>query len=843
LPRPSPIIGRGSQTFWRRWLSGLIQDVRHGARVFARNPAFTVIAIVSIAFGTGANVAMFSLADNLLLRPLPVPRPSQMLTVGSRVDSGLSTFTVASYPDYVDLRERSRSFSSLAASVYEFAPIAPNRNASPQMKLVSFVNGDFFRMLGVEPALGRGFLTEEDRVEGRNAVVILSHGLWQQDFAGDPEVLGRTIMISGIEFTVVGIAPESFTGLHRIIRESAFIPLAMWPRVSVFPHMNPLTARDFRVLNVHGRLSPDVTLSEARVELATLAQALEHAYPETNARQSLVAKNELAIQFERSPLYSWLMVVLTALSMAVLCVACANVAGLLASRAPVRAREIAIRLAVGAGRARLVRQLITESLGIACAGAIAGLGVGHVGVLLLRQIDFPTEVFSMPLLRLDRRVFALSVLMAAGSAFLFGLGPAIQTTRVNLVASLKTGDVEITTRQRLFGRNMLVALQVALCLAILTVSVWAYRVVGRAFSDGPGFRTTQLAKITLAPLQARYSEEQAAVFFERALDGARRLAGVERATVTSAMPLFSWESALIVPEGYSLPEGQTSVRSYTNSVDEDYFSTMEIPIQAGRSFTSADRAGARRVAVVSEALARHYWPDSDAIGKRFFVDGETGDDRSGTWVEIVGVARTSAYGYFAEPPQDMIYFPFRQVPRGTMVLLARSEGDSAELVAPLRKLAQDLDAGVPAYDTQTIEAFYAARATTLGSVLTRLMGGMGLMGLSLTMVGLYGLVSYSVSRRTREIGIRVAIGATHRGVLTMILRQGFMPALYGLAVGAVLSVALTRTLRTLIPLDERYDASTFFIVVPLVMVITLFAALVPARRASRVNPTVALRCE
>jgi putative ABC transport system permease protein len=270
---------------------------------------------------------------------------------------------------------------------------------------------------------------------------------------------------------------------------------------------------------------------------------------------------------------------------------------------------------------------------------------------------------------------------------------------------------------------------------------------------------------------------------------------------------------------------------------------MEIPILSGRSFTSADRAGVRRVAVVNEALARHYWPDGDAVGKRVFVDGDTGDDRPRASVEIVGVARTSAYGYFAEPPQDMIYFPFRQMPRGTMVLLARTEGDSADLVAPLRNLARDLDVGVAAYDAQTIEAFYAARATTLGSVIGRLIGGMGLMGLSLTMVGLYGLVSYSVSRRTREIGIRVAIGATHRSVLAMILRQGFMPALYGLAVGAVLCVVLTRTLRTLIPLDDRYEAGTFFIVVPLMMIITLFSAFVPARRASRVDPTVALRCD
>jgi predicted permease len=826
-----------------RWLAGLAHDARHGARVFARNPGFTAIAVISIAFGTGANVAMFSLADNLLLRPLPVHRPTEWLTVGSHVRRGMATFTLMSYPDYVDLRHRARSFSSLIASVFEIASIAKERGAPAQVKLLSFVNGDYFTALGVDPAVGRGFLPEEDRVEGRNPVVVLSHAMWQQDFAGDPSVLGRTILISGVEFTIVGIAPESFTGLHSIIRESAFIPLAMWPKVTVFPHLNPLLARDFRSLSVRGRLAPGGGIAEARAELATIAGALEQAYPETNARQALLAQTELAMRFERSPLDSWMMVVLTTLSMAVLCVACANVAGLLASRAPLRSREIALRLAVGAGRGRLIRQLITESLGIAALGAIAGLGVGHVGVVLLRQIQFPTEVATVPLLQLDRRVFAYSVLMATASAFLFGLGPAIQTTRVNLVSALKTGDAEITKRQRLLGRNLLVAIQVALCLGILTVAVWAYRVVGRAFSEGPGFRTTQIAKITLAPVQAHYSYEASVRFFEQALAGAKQLAGVTGASVTSAMPLFSWESTPIVPEGYRLPEGQTSVRSYTNSVDETYFATMEIPLISGRGFTLADDHRSQRVAVVNETFARHYWPGADPIGKRFFVEGEPGDERPRAWVEVVGVARRSTYGYFAEPPQDMIYFPFRQMPRGRMVLLARSARESADHVTPLRALAHGLDAGVPAYDAQTIELFYAARVTTIGTVMTRLMGGMGLMGLTLTMVGLYGLVSYSVSRRTREIGIRVAIGATYGRVLSMILRQGFTPAAYGLIAGAFVSAALTKLLRTLIPLDHRDDTATLFVVVPLVMVVALLAAFIPARRAARVDPTVALRWE
>ena len=542
--------------------------------MFVKNPAFTAIAVISIAFGTGANVAIFSAADALLLRPLPVPRPTELMTVGFKVRlAGLATRSMTSYADYVDIRERSQSFDSLLAFTSRTAGFNMRPGAPPQVKMTTLVSGNFFRALGIVPLLGRDFRPDEDQVPGRDAVTVLSYGMWKQEFAGDPSVLGQKIRIASIDVTVIGVAPESFTGIEpRLIKEAAFVPLAMWPRFPTSADVNPLTDRGYWALTVKGRLRPGVTLQNAQAEMRAIGSDLARAYPATNKDANLTVETEIQMRYERNMLEAVTLIMLTILSAAVLCVACANVAGLLSSRAPARAREIALRQAIGAGRGRIVRQLLTESLGIAVAGAIGGIAVGYAGVVLLRGYEYPTDVIAVPVMQLDQRAMVFSLVLAIASAFLFGLVPALQTTRGDLVGALKSSDTAAPRRLRLTGRNALVALQVALSLVLLTVTAFVLQMFRGELTEGPGFRTTQMVKLNVDPSQARYDETRAARYFEQVIQSTRQLPGVRIAGLTSAMPFFGSPAyPSIIPEGYPLAEGQTGLATWLSIVDEGYF--------------------------------------------------------------------------------------------------------------------------------------------------------------------------------------------------------------------------------------------------------------------------------
>lgn len=806
-------------------------------------PGFTAIAVVSLAVGIGANCAIFSFADALLLRPLPVARPGEILTVGSTMSieafgaSGLAS----SYRDYVDIRDRNKSFSGLTAFSYATAGFADRPGAVPALKLGMLSSSNVFPVMGVQPALGRAFHPDEDRVPGRDAVVVLGHALWKQQFASDPSVIGLRVDLNGQPFTVIGVAPEEFTGLNRYVRADFFVPLMMAPVFLTDPKAASLEARDARNLTLKGRLAPGVSQATAQAELTTIGADLARAYPDTNRNRRWAVRTELQARIAQSPPDAMLVAMLGTLALAVLLVACANVAGLLTSRAPVRAREMALRLAIGAGRRRLVRQLVTESLLTALAGGVVGLGVGYAGMMLFRQIELPTDLPVLLGFRMDHRALLFSLAVSVASAVLSGMLPALQATRADLTAVIKAGDVSAPGRpRRRWGRMVLVGGQVAVSVVLLTVALFMYRGFRAQLAAGPGYRTDHLLMMSFDTSLVRYTGEQSEKFFEEVADRAREVPGVSRVAMATSVPMGSDGVGVepIAPEGFQFPADKENAAVLSVRVDEHYFDVLGLTLLRGRAFTAEDAAGRPKVAIVNETFARHYWPDEDPVGKRFRLV------RDGTWVEVVGLAKTSKYLFIAEPPTEFVYFPYRQRRPDEMVMILQSAGDPAALAAPLREMVHRLDANLPIYNVRTMEDFYRMRATSIFNVLITTVGGMGLMGLGLAIVGLYALVAYAASRRTREIGIRMAIGADQAAVLKMVLGQGLVLAIVGLVVGLAASVGAGQLLAAAFPSgDDQRDLGTLVIVIPIVLAVTFLAAYVPARRASRASPVLALRQE
>jgi predicted permease len=823
------------------WLERLWQDVQYGGRMLAGSPGFTSVAVLSLAIGIGANCAIFSFADALLLRPLPVARPGEVLTVGST--SALEALSIStllsSYRDYVDIRDRNKSFDGLAAFTYVTAGFTRDPKGVTKLKMGMLVSGNLFTLMGVEPATGRTFRADEDRVPGRDAVVVLGRTMWEQDFGSDPGVLGRTVRINGNELTVIGVAPPEFSGLNQFVRSDFFVPLMMSPRLMSDPKFRSLEARDARNLTLKGRLKPGVTQAAAQTELTAIAADLERAYPDTNKHHGLVVRTELQARMAQDPPDATLVAMLSTLAFAVLFVACANVAGLLTSRAPARAREMALRLAIGAGRGRLVRQLITESLLIAVAGGVLGLAVGYAGMMLFRQIELPTDLPIQLTFQMDRRALLFSLVVAVASAVLFGLVPAIQATRADLTAVMKASDTVTPGRGRRWGRAVLVCAQVTVSVVLLVVAMFMYRGFRQQLASGPGYRTDHLVMMSFDPGLVHYSEAQSQQYFKQVAERARTVPGVKTVTMTTSIPMLndSIGAVTIEPEGFQFPAGKDNATVLASSVDEYYFHTMGLTILQGRNFRVEDAAGAPRVAIVNQQLAEHYWPNQDPLGKRFRLD-----DPDKPWVEVVGLAKTSKYVFIAEPPTEFVYLPYRQKPQQRMILLAESAGDPSSLVTPLRDVVRGLDADMPIYNVRTMEELYRMRAISVFNVIVGTVAALGVMGLGLSIVGLYGLVAYAAGRRTREIGIRMAVGATRSTVLRMVLRQGIVLALVGLVVGLVASVVAGELLRAAFPSgDTPRDFVAPLLVLPIVLTVTFLAAYLPARRASHVNPMQALR--
>jgi macrolide transport system ATP-binding/permease protein len=822
-------------------VENFLQDAQYAIRSLRRTPGLTAFVVITLALGIGMTSATFSMVDGLIFRPYPVPHPSNVVTLVSTTHD--NSFDYFSYREYLDIRDKTKSYDGVIASAdMEAVGFSAQPGATPRVKGGMMVSGNYFRVLGVEPRLGRGFREDEDQVPGRNAVVVLGPDFWRHEFVSDPSVVGRTIRLNGTEFTVIGVAPDAFPGMLTFGVPDFYIPLAMARVLTTDLQKNFFEDRDDRELKVKARLKPGATLEQARNELAVLAQDLEREYPKVNRSRSAEVYTQFEARTQEDE--NWKFgVIFVILALAVLLVACTNVAGLLLSRARARTREIAVRLALGAGRIRLIRLLLTESLILASLGGLAGIAIGYGVVEWFHSKDsivFMTELPAAVPFRMDTRVLLASLALSMLSAVLCGLAPALQSTRVDLVSGLKSADADVPGRKRLWGRNVLVVAQVSMSLMLLTASFLMARSFQHSLLDGTGFAKDHLLMVKFDPRLVQYNEAQAKQFYKLLAERVRETPGVQSEALTQNIPLGQDEfyGLAFVPDGFQMPPDRENFNSTMDTVDEGYFETMGIPILRGRGFLASDTADSLRVAVVNERFAKDYWPAGDAVGKHIRLD-----NRGGTLVEIVGVAQTIKYEGTIEKPMDFVYMPLAQHPISRMVLMLRSSGDPLQLVQPVKDVVHRLDPNMPMLQTRSYEDLYLNAAVKGPGIAIQLVGTMGLVGLLLAIAGLYGLVAYSVSRRTREIGIRMALGAASSDVLRLVMGKGFVLVGIGTVIGLAMGFAVEQLMNSMLFNAGGVDIVAYVIVVPSLFLVTMLAAYVPARRASRIAPTQALRYE
>src|ERR1017187_9910105 len=686
------------------WLTDFLDDAHYAIRSLRRTSGLTAFVVITLALGIGMTSGTFSMVDGLIFRPYPVPHPSGVVTLVSTTHD--SSFDDFSYREYLDIRGQTKSYDGVIANAeMEAVGFSAEPGATPRIRGGMMVSANYFRVLGVEPRLGRGLREDEDQAPGRDAVVVLGPEFWKHEFASDPSVLGRTIRLNGTEFTVIGVAPETFPGMLIFGHPDFYMPLAMARVFSTDRQKNFFEDRDDRELTVRARLKPGTTLRQARNELAVLAKNFEREYPKVNRSRGAAVHTQFEMR-TRADDGNWkFSVIFMILALSVLLVACTNVAGLLLARARTRTREIALRLALGAGRFRLVRLLLTESLILASLGGLAGIAIGYGFVEWFhtkQNIMFMTDLpVGLPF-RMDTRVLLASLALTALSALLCGLAPALQSTRVYLVSGLKSADVDVPGRKRLWGRNMLVVAQVSMSLMLLTASFLMVRGFQHSLLEGTGFAKDHLLMTSFDPRLMQYNAAQTKQFYELLAERVRAAPGVQSEALTQNIPLGEddFDGVAFVPDGIQMPRDRENFNSTMDTVDEGYFETMGIPILRGRGFLASDTAEAPRVAIVNEQFAEHYWPRESAVGKHIRLDGPAGRP-----VEIVGVAQTIKY-QLSERPMDFVYMPLAQHPIARMVLMVRSSGDPLQLVQSVKDVVRTLDANMPMLQTRAYEDFY-----------------------------------------------------------------------------------------------------------------------------------------
>ncbi|MEK6281434.1 MAG: ABC transporter permease [Acidobacteriota bacterium] len=810
----------------------LLKDIRYGLRNLLKRPGSTAIAVITLALGIGANAAIFSFVNGLLLRPLAgVERPDRLVGIyTSDYSSGL--YGTSSYPDYLDFRRQADAFADLAA--YERAVLnLAGSDGSERLRGAS-VTSNYFDVLGVGTRVGRTLRSEDDPHQDTNPGVVISHALWQRRFGADQGVVGQPITLNNRVYTIIGVTAESFRGLRIGDQPELFLPLTEESKAE---------ARGNRGLSITGRLRDGVTIEQAQAQISAIADRLARAYPETNMGtlvqpdaprpMSVVAETRINPKAQGGVrLVTSLLLVVVGL---VLLIACANVANLLLAWASSRRREIAIRLALGASRGRLIRQLLTESILLALFGGAAGLCVGLWTADLIPGFFPPGEASGMDL-SLDWRVLGFTTVITLVTGVLFGLAPALRASRPDLVSSLKD-EKGHTRRVMRFGlRNILVTAQIAMSVLLLIGAGLFLRSLQSAVKFDPGFETQHLLLASLGTGGTKMNRAQQQGFYQQLVERIGSQPGVRAVSLTTVVPLSGGgQRRNVLIEGYQ-PRPNEDTELNTNVVGLNYFDTIGIPVVQGRDFGAQDRAGSPGVVVVNEELAQRYFPGQNAVGKRLRTDSE------GPHLEIIGVVRTAKYRNLRETPLPFIYIPLAQEMQENMTLLVRSTNEPSGLLPAVRSELQQLDKNVPVYavKTMTEQIDAALSADRMTAVLLSIFGGAALL---LAAVGLYGVMSYSVSRRTHEIGVRMALGAQTVDVLRMVVKNGMTLSLVGLAIGLAAAFAFTRVMATLLFEITPTDAGTYATVSVGLLLVALLACYIPARRATKVDPLVALRYE
>jgi predicted permease len=818
-------------------MAGLLQDLRYALRQLRKKPGFTLTTVVTLALGIGANVTIFSIVNGIILRPLPVPHPDEITVLAAQQQGAPVGVYFLSYPELVDFRKQAHTYSDLFAYGVDLEGLSADNRADHF--LASHVTGNYFSALGLKPALGRLFLPGEGETQGSQAVVVIGYSYWQKRFGARSNVIGKQVLVNGKPATIIGVTPKEFHGTAFALDLDGYLTFSM--AAPADPDM--WTSRTDRRWTVMGRLKPGVNLTQAQSSVRVVAARQAEQYPATD--KSITVNVVFEPLSHPVPLPNNIIAIVAGLflflAVLILLLAGVNVANILLVRATAREGEMAVRAAMGASRARLIGQVLTESVLLGALGGAVGIAVGAWASRWISDLRLASAIPTSLDFGLDWRVLAYALTAVLSTGVVVGLWPALRVARSHVNETLREGGrggSAGVARHRV--RSALVAAQMAGSLVLLIVAGLFVRSLQRAQRMYLGLEPDHILNVTLDPSEVGYDEARATNFYRQLEDRFRALAGVQSVSMAYSVPMGNYsQTARVSVEGHPQQAGQQPPVILFNAVDSAYFQTMKIPLLRGRSFTDSDNEGSVHVAIVNQTMAEQLWPNEDAVGKRF-----TSDETKGTLWQVIGVAQNGKYGVLAEDPQPYFYLPIAQNFMPMRVLQLRTSIPPEALILPVQQQIKNLDPGLPIFLLRTMtDSLAGANGFMIFRMGALLASCIGAMGFTMAVVGVYGVVAFAASQRTREIGIRMALGANRTQVLKLVLRQGVWVVLAGAALGLLVTIGISRQVANLLLGVSATDPLTFITATALLLAAALYACFVPARRAMKVDPMVALRYE